>query len=182
MGEGVSDTAAQDSPKTVNDDETDDGGFVGSFADIEFDLTKENIPDHMLISGIEVDVMLKAHEHHLQESLDRIQKNNELRVKAQSENLNGDLRALKDVVKERYVLYVQDVKTIREDVNLKLQELRQDMAKEISILTHNYSTIHMKVDIIADVVTKAIEWYNSFTPKFEKKVEVDATNFGDMAK
>ncbi|CAI9285288.1 unnamed protein product [Lactuca saligna] len=38
-------------PKTVNDDETDDGGFVGSFADIEFDPNEEDIPDHMLMSG-----------------------------------------------------------------------------------------------------------------------------------
>ncbi|CAI9290473.1 unnamed protein product [Lactuca saligna] len=38
-------------PKTVNDDETGDGGFVGSFDVIEFDPNEEDIPDHMLMSG-----------------------------------------------------------------------------------------------------------------------------------
>lgn len=79
-------------------------------------------------------------------------------------------------------MYVQYVNTIRENVNLKLQELNNDMVKEITVLTHNYSTLHMKVDIIADVVTQSIEWYNSFVPKFEKKVTVDATSFGDIVK
>ncbi|KAL7601611.1 hypothetical protein Lser_V15G20875 [Lactuca serriola] len=38
-------------PITVHDDETDDAGFVGSFADIEFDPEEENIPNNMLMSG-----------------------------------------------------------------------------------------------------------------------------------
>ena len=124
--------------------------------------------------------MLKAQEHRIQDKLDRIDKNNELRVKAQSEHFNRALRALKDVAKERHVLYIQDVKTICENVNLKLHELNNDMVKEITVLTHNYSTLHMKVDIIADVVTQSIEWYNSFVPKFEKNAENDATSFGNI--
>lgn len=79
-----------DPPKSINDNETDDGGFGGTFADIEFDTEEEDIPDHMLmswkqfkilnkklnfilqsqadaggsnyVSSIEVDVMLKAQE------------------------------------------------------------------------------------------------------------------------
>ncbi|CAI9296673.1 unnamed protein product [Lactuca saligna] len=34
------------------------------------------------------------------------------------------------VAKERHVLFVQDVKKVREDVNFKLQELREDMEKK----------------------------------------------------
>ncbi|CAI9266780.1 unnamed protein product [Lactuca saligna] len=146
MGEGVLDTSPQEGPKTINDDETDYGGFVGSFASIEFDPNEEDVPDHMLmsgkqfkilnrklnsllqlqvygggkdsVSGIEVDVMLKAQEHCIQDKLDQIYKNNELRDKSKFESFNGALRALKDVAKERHVMYVQDVKTIRENVNL----------------------------------------------------------------
>ncbi|CAI9303240.1 unnamed protein product [Lactuca saligna] len=75
-------------PKIVNDDQADD------------------------VIGIDVDVMLKSYEHHLQESLDRIDKNNELRVKVEYENFNGAIRALKDAAKEQHVLYVQDFKAI----------------------------------------------------------------------
>lgn len=126
--------------------------------------------------------MLKAQEHRIQDKLDRIDKNNELRVKAQSEHFNRALRALKDVAKERHVLYIQDVKTICENVNLKLQELRDDMAKEIKILTRNYSTLHTKVDTIDDAVTEAMEQYTSLVPKFKKKFDVNAINFGNIAK
>ena len=38
-------------PNTVNDDETDHGGFDGSFSDIEFDRNEEDIPDHMMMPG-----------------------------------------------------------------------------------------------------------------------------------
>ncbi|CAI9286464.1 unnamed protein product [Lactuca saligna] len=36
--------------KTGHDDETDDGEFMVSFANIEFDFEEENTPDHMLMS------------------------------------------------------------------------------------------------------------------------------------
>ncbi|CAI9262248.1 unnamed protein product [Lactuca saligna] len=69
-------------PKTINDDETNDGGFVSSFAD--------GGGKHSVL-GIKVDVMLQAQEHRIQDKIDQIDKNNELRVKAQSENFNGAL-------------------------------------------------------------------------------------------
>lgn len=58
------------------------------------------------------------------------------------------------------MLFVQDVKTVRENVNLKTEELRADMAKEIAALDHIYSSLHKKVDIIVDAITKVVEWYN----------------------
>lgn len=47
-------------------------------------------------------------------------KNNELRVNAQSDTFNGELKELKIVAKEQHVLFVQDVKTVREGFNRKL--------------------------------------------------------------
>ena len=37
------------------------------------------------------------------------------------------------VTKERHVLFVQEVKKVREDVNLQIRELREDMQKEVQI-------------------------------------------------
>lgn len=95
-------------------------------------------------------------------------------------SFNHELKELKAVAKERHLLFVQDVKKVREDVNLKIEELRVDMAKEIADLDHNYSSLHTKVGIIADVVTKVVEMYNSLLPKVYKKVEVDAQSFGKI--
>ena len=36
-----------DPPKFIDDTDTDDGGFGGTFADLEFDPEEEDIPDHM---------------------------------------------------------------------------------------------------------------------------------------
>ncbi|CAI9282846.1 unnamed protein product [Lactuca saligna] len=176
-------------PKSVNDDEIDNGGFVGSFAYIEFDPIEEDIPDHMLMYGKKFKILNRKINSLLHLQADGCGKHsvsgiesNELRVKAQSKTFNSAFRDLKDIAKARHVLHVQYVKTVRENVNFKIHELRDDMANELSVLNHNHSTLHMKLDIIVDSITKAIEWYNSLVPKFDKKVELDATSFGDMAK
>lgn len=38
-------------PQSVHEDEMYDGGFVGSFAEIQFSSEEKNISDHMLMSG-----------------------------------------------------------------------------------------------------------------------------------
>ncbi|CAI9295064.1 unnamed protein product [Lactuca saligna] len=46
-------------PKPIIDDATDDGGFGGSFVDLEFDLEEENLPYHMLMSGKQFKILNK---------------------------------------------------------------------------------------------------------------------------
>ncbi|CAI9296137.1 unnamed protein product [Lactuca saligna] len=48
------------------------------------------------------------------------------------------------------------------------------MAKEVATLHHDYSSFYTIVDIIVDVVTNLVKWYNSFIPKFDTKGESDA--------
>ncbi|CAI9294195.1 unnamed protein product [Lactuca saligna] len=129
-------------------DSTDDCYFMGTFAEIQFDPDEENIA---------FDVMIKSEELILHEAIDLVDKNNELRVKFQTSSLNNELKELRTVSKEIHVLFVPDVKTTCENVNLKIEELGVDMAKEILALGHNYSSLHSKVDIIVDVVTKVVE-------------------------
>ena len=64
------------------------------------------------VSGIKVDVMLKAVEHRLQHKIDVNDKNNELRLKAQNYLYTSSLKELRNVAKERHVLFVQDVKKV----------------------------------------------------------------------
>ena len=89
---------------------------------MHFDSEEEDIPDHILmsgkqfkvlnrklnsilqfqadsgskhsVSGIEVDVMLKAIEHRLEHKLVVIDKNNELRIKAQNDLYTSSLKEL----------------------------------------------------------------------------------------
>ncbi|CAI9279091.1 unnamed protein product [Lactuca saligna] len=76
--------------------------------------------------------MIKDSESLLLEKVDICDHNNEIKVNSQKSTFEGDLKELRMVTKECHVLFVQDVKKVREDVNFKLQEHRQDMEKEIA--------------------------------------------------
>ena len=86
------------------------------------------------------------------------------------------------VVNKGHVLFVQEVKTVREDVNRKIEELRADMEKEIMALTYNYSSLLVKFDMIVEGVTKVVSWYNSTALKLDQKVEGDVASFGNISK
>ncbi|CAI9280545.1 unnamed protein product [Lactuca saligna] len=84
------------------------------------------------------------------------------------------------MVKEDIFLYVETTKQAREDVNLKLEELRVDMAKEVDAISHDFSTLHTKVDIIAAVMTNVVKWYQSLLPKVNKIAELNTQSFSKV--
>lgn len=59
-----------DPPKFIDDTDTDDGGFGGTFADLEFDPEEEGIPDHMLMSGKQFKILNKKLNSILQSQAD----------------------------------------------------------------------------------------------------------------
>ncbi|CAI9269804.1 unnamed protein product [Lactuca saligna] len=73
-----------------------------------------------------------------------------------------------------------DVKKVREDVNLKLHELRDDMVKEVAVVQHDYATLHKKVDIICDVVTRYVKLYESLSPQITQLSTTDNQQFGEV--
>ena len=83
-------------------------------------------------------------------------------------------------MKSKIFVFVKDVKTIREDVNRKLEELKVDVSKELNELNSNYSIIKSNVDTIAAAVRTIFERYQSLTPKFNAKAKEDAQNFDKM--
>ncbi|CAI9285129.1 unnamed protein product [Lactuca saligna] len=66
------------------------------------------------------------------------------------------------------LLQRHEVKIVRENVNLKIQELRDNMAMEVAELGHSYSNLHNKVDILDDAITKVVEWHTTLSPKVDK--------------
>lgn len=65
-------------------------------------------------------------------------------------------------------------------MNLKLEELRVDMAKEVASISHDFSTLHTKVGIIATAVTNFVKWYQYLIPKIDKIVEIDSQSFSKI--
>lgn len=129
------------------------------------------------VSGIEVDVMLKAQEFRLRTIMGHIETKHEERLKRQSDSYNHDVKSLKAIAKERHILFIEVVKKVKEDVNFKIEEICQYMTKEVANLDLNYSNLHTKVDIIVDVVMKVVEYYNSLHTKVGTKSETDSKGF-----
>ncbi|CAI9289793.1 unnamed protein product [Lactuca saligna] len=99
------------------------------------------------VSSFEIDGLMKACEARM------VSKMSELRINSFNSKHVGAVKELTNVQKERHTLFVMDVKKVREDVNLKLQELRDDMVREVTVVQNDYATLHKKVDIICDAVT-----------------------------
>ena len=94
----------------MSDDETEGGGFGGTFEALQFDSEEEEIPDHMLMSvkqskilnrklnaiiqsqadsgskssmsGVEVEYFIQEAEKHVLEKVHQVDKNIELRIKS----------------------------------------------------------------------------------------------------
>ncbi|CAI9285485.1 unnamed protein product [Lactuca saligna] len=124
--------------------------------------------------------MIKDSKSRLLDKIDLCDHSNEMRVNAQKSTFEGDLKELKLVAKERHVLFIQDVKKVREDVNYKLQELRQDMEKEIANVRTEFASLNQKVDIICDAVTKFAKLYKSLSPQISQLSSTENKNFMEV--
>ena len=104
-----------------------DMGGSQSLSSLELDVMLKAFEARMVskVSG-----MIQASESKIMEKVDQNDKCNELRLKSQSFNYVAEVQDLRRVGKERHVFFIKDVKQVRDDVNLTLQELREDMIKE----------------------------------------------------
>lgn len=85
-----------------------------------------------------------------------------------------DFRA---VAKEKHILLVEAIKRVQEVVNLKLEEICFEMAKEVVKLDNDYSTLNMKVDIVVAAITKLVELYKSLLTKIDTNSDDDSKSF-----
>ncbi|KAL7607644.1 hypothetical protein Lser_V15G16187 [Lactuca serriola] len=166
----------------MSDPEVEGGAFGGVLDDISFDSEEEEIPDHMLMTGkqfkilnqklktiiqsqadsgrmssisaMEVDIMIKGAEKRILEKVDQSDKNNELRVQTQGNNFTTTLKDLKAANKERHLLFIQDVKKVREDVNFKIQELKSDIEKDLQAVNTRQEDLHKQVVEILSQIHK----------------------------
>ncbi|KAL7586161.1 hypothetical protein Lser_V15G40639 [Lactuca serriola] len=166
----------------MSDPEVEGGAFGGVLDDISFDSDEEEIPDHMLMTGkqfkilnqklkaiiqsqadsgrmssisaMEVDIMIKGAEKRILEKVDQSDKNNELQVQAQGNNFTTTLKDLKAANKERHLLFIQDVKKVREDVNFKIQEVKSDIAKDLQAVNTRQEDLHKQVVEISSQLHK----------------------------
>ncbi|CAI9286399.1 unnamed protein product [Lactuca saligna] len=148
-----------------------------------------------LVSNFEIDGLMKAcearivsrmsgilrdTESRILEKVDQNDQNIELRVNSFNYKYVGAVKELTNVQKQRHTLFVMDVKKVREDGNLKLQDLRDDMVREVAVVQNDYATPHKKFDIICDVVTKYVTLCESLIPQITQLSTTDNQQFGEV--
>ena len=94
--------------------------------------------------------------------------------------IDSEINELRNVAKERLVMLVQDVKKVRDDVNLKLEEMKKEVSQEISEVNPRYTSIQEKVDIIAGAVTNFIQTFQATVPTIEAKASDDKEQFAKL--
>ncbi|CAI9287683.1 unnamed protein product [Lactuca saligna] len=112
----------------------------------EFDDEEDKFPNHMLIRMKQFKILNKKSNSILQSQVDLgsslsvsimevddLLKTFEAKVASKFSRMVRDSEMLRGEVKE-FKNLVKDVKKVREDVNLKIQELRQDMQKDNTIV------------------------------------------------
>ncbi|CAI9298075.1 unnamed protein product [Lactuca saligna] len=128
----------QTSDITANVSDTGVYGIMG-----EVDLSKEStqppqdIGGGSSVSNFEIDGLMKVFEARMVSRVSGMIKDTESRI----------------------------LEKVSEDVNLKLQELRDNMVREFTVVQNDYATLHKKVDIICDAVKKYVTLYESLSPQ-----------------
>ncbi|XP_023735583.2 uncharacterized protein LOC111883500 [Lactuca sativa] len=129
------------------------------------------------ISAMEVDVMIKGAEKRIMEKVDQTDKNNELRIKAQGSNFTSVVQDLKAATKECHILFVQDVKKVREDVNFKIHELKSELAKDLQDIHTKHADVQKQ---IVEVSSKLQKFIN--VPVLEAHKEETKEKFDQLTK
>ncbi|CAI9294643.1 unnamed protein product [Lactuca saligna] len=101
--------------KTDPKDEPDDDDIMASFVEIQLDPKEDNISEN-----VEVDIMLKSQENHLNSAMEQIEKQHVEQLKHHVQNFQYEVAKLHYVEKEHHKYFVELVKNVKEFVNLKV--------------------------------------------------------------
>ncbi|CAI9293606.1 unnamed protein product [Lactuca saligna] len=112
-----------------------------------FDKDEDDVMDdtrsYNLVSGIEVDVLLKSQEH----------------------RLKYEIIDLHEVENVRHVLFVEEVKKVENSMNLKVESLKSTLLKEVTNFEQSHESLLTKLDVVIEAIHKLVEKFTSFLTK-----------------
>ncbi|CAI9269747.1 unnamed protein product [Lactuca saligna] len=161
------------------DEETDNEGFGGTFEALSFDEAEEDFPDHMLMTMKQFKILNSKLNSILQSQANVGSTGiNILEV----DSLMKEMGKVLVITKERHVLFVQEVKKVREDVNMQIRELREEMMKEVQHIQQGYESTHQKIDIICDAVVQCVKMFEPVNPQMISLSATEEQHFGELVK
>ncbi|CAI9288521.1 unnamed protein product [Lactuca saligna] len=103
-----------------------------------------------------------------------------LKTSFSSKIFDYENQKLRDVAKERYELFVEQVNKTKESHDLKVDGLKSLLSKDVNKMEENYNLFHGKLDVIAGVITRLVDFNTEYTKQFDAKLEKDAHMFEKM--
>lgn len=129
------------------------------------------------MSGVEVEYLLESQESCLRSMVEKNEKKQAERMKIHADEFEYMIKKLCGVLKEHHEIFVEQVKTIKESLDLKMMDLKAEMAKEVEKLEKSHFVLHGKVDIVADVIVKLVEYNYDYSTKLDVKTTSDSKVF-----
>ncbi|CAI9269666.1 unnamed protein product [Lactuca saligna] len=126
--------------------------------------------------------LIRDSERRVLEMTDQNDNSTENRINSLRSDFMKEVKELKIVTKERHVLFVQEVKKVREDVNMQIRELREEMTKEVQNIQQGYESADQKIDIICDAVVQCVKMFEQMNPQMISLSAKEEQNFGELVK
>ncbi|CAH1432790.1 unnamed protein product [Lactuca virosa] len=96
-----------------------------------------------------MECLMKAQENRFRNLIEGIEQKQAEKLVFHSKCYDYEIQKLRDVAKERHELFIEQVTTMKESVDLKIVELKSELSKEVQKMEQNYTSVHGKVYFIA---------------------------------
>ncbi|CAI9284543.1 unnamed protein product [Lactuca saligna] len=123
--------------------------------------------------------LIRDSESRILEKTDHNDSSTENRINSMRSDFLKEVKDLKTVMKERHVLFVQEFKKVRKDVNMQIRELREEMTKEVQHIQQGYESADQKNNIICDAVVKCVKMFKQFNPQMISLSAKEQQHFGE---
>ncbi|CAH1440244.1 unnamed protein product [Lactuca virosa] len=119
-------------------------------------------------------------ENHLRSLVESIEKQQVERPEVHAKCFEYDIQKPRDVAKEHHDLFVEKLKTMKESVDLKMAELKSEMAKEVDKIEKIYFVLHGKVDVATDPIVKLLDYNTTYSTNLDVKSDQDSKVFAKL--
>ncbi|CAI9279899.1 unnamed protein product [Lactuca saligna] len=142
--------SSQSTEKSLQGNKPDDEHVMVLFADIQFNLEEEDIPDDLIMSAFH------------------------------SKSYDNKIQKLRDAAKACHDLFMESLKEMKESLVVKVVEIKSLMTKEVKKMEDNNKLLQDKVDVITGAIIRLVEINNECTKQLAAKSEKDVKVFETM--
>ncbi|CAH1453479.1 unnamed protein product [Lactuca virosa] len=124
-----------------------------------------------------MEFLLKLQENRLRTFVESFEEKQVEWLNVYYKSFEYEFKKFLDVAKECHDLFIEQVKKVKEYVDLQVVALKSEMVKEVEKMEKNYTVLHNKIDVVADAIAKLVEFNTAYLTKLEANSEQDSKVF-----